>query len=95
MPCLPQRRNEKKAECGTYQNLYWVSCKRDDAGLSNSGLAGLSIITTDYVCTIARYGTWQKEGAFEAAADLAAAGKAYEAAGATLEQQHRNMNLSE
>ena len=36
-------------------------CKRDDAGLSNSGLAGLSIITTDYVCTIARYGTGRKK----------------------------------
>ena len=66
VPCLPQRRNEKKAECGTYQNLYWVSCKGMTKQLR---VTGLSIITTDYVCTIARYGTWQKEGAFEAAAD--------------------------
>jgi len=45
----------------------------------------LSINTIDYVRTIARYGTGQKEGFFEASADLAATGKAYEAAGATLE----------
>ncbi|HCH57328.1 MAG TPA: hypothetical protein DEV64_09585 [Rhodospirillaceae bacterium] len=32
---------------------------------------------------------------FDAAADLAAAGKTYQAVGATLEQQHRNINLSE
>ena len=58
-------------------------------------MAMLSIITIDYVRTMARYGTWQKEGVFEAAADLASSGKGYQAVGATLEQQHRNINLSE
>ena len=51
-------------------------------------MAMLSIITIDYVRTMARYGTWQKEGVFEAAADLASSGKGYQAVGATLEQQH-------